>query len=55
MRIVVTFEERFIRSSDGNVCTSGMADYQFLCRYLTVFDQVVVLASVKDNEQITEN
>jgi len=55
MRIVVTFEERFIRSSDGNVFTSGMADYQFLCRYLTVFDQVVVLARVKDNEQITEN
>jgi len=36
---MVTFEHRFIRTPGGDIYTRGTVDYNFLSRYLTVFDE----------------
>lgn len=55
MRVMVTFEHRFIRTSNGRIYTRGTVDYSFLSRYLAVFDEVVVLARVEDVDEIPPN
>jgi glycosyltransferase involved in cell wall biosynthesis len=45
---MVAFEARFTRASDGNIYTRGAVDYNFMNRYLKVFDKVFVLARVRD-------
>lgn len=49
MRVMVACEARFVRTPDGNVYTRGQPiHYEVLSRYLKVFDEVVVLARVKN-------
>jgi glycosyltransferase involved in cell wall biosynthesis len=49
---MVTFEHRFISTPEGHIYTRGTVDYSFLSRYLTVFDEVVVLARVENADKI---
>lgn len=55
MRVMVTFEHRFISTPEGHVYTRGTVDYSFLSRYLAVFDEVVVLARMEDVDEIPPN
>jgi len=55
MRVMVTFEHRFISTPDGHIYTRGTVDYSFLSRYLAVFDEVVVLARVENADEIPPN
>ena len=55
MRVMVTFEHRFIRTTDGHIYTRGTVDYSFLSRYLSVFDVVVVLARMEDVDEVQPN
>ena len=48
MNITVTSEFRFERTPDGLVWTPTVSAYRFWARYLEVFDQVRVLARVRD-------
>jgi glycosyltransferase involved in cell wall biosynthesis len=47
MQILVTSEERFSKTADGKIWSSGAGTYLFWTRYLDVFDQVRVFARVK--------
>ena len=55
MRVMVTFGHRFIRAPTGEVYTRGTVDYNFLSRYLAVFDEVIVLARTEDVDEIPPN
>jgi glycosyltransferase involved in cell wall biosynthesis len=46
MRVVVTLEHRYLRTPDGAVWTQTTFPYSFWIRYLTIFDQVHVVARV---------
>ena len=48
MRIAVTLESRFVKTPDNSFWCGGTFDYHFWKRYLDVFDQVLVVARVKD-------
>ncbi|GAA2613762.1 hypothetical protein GCM10010399_50760 [Dactylosporangium fulvum] len=48
MRLVVTSEQRFLRSPDGRVWTTTGAANDFWQRYRTVFDEVLVVARVDE-------
>lgn len=48
MRVMVASDLRFVRTPDGNIYTQSTMHYKFLSRYLMVFDEVVVLACLKD-------
>lgn len=48
MRVMLASDLRFVRTPDGNIYTQSTMHYKFLRRYLTVFDEVVVLARLKD-------
>lgn len=48
MRVLVTTEARFDRTPDGACWTIGSAGYTFWQRYLDVFDEVGVVARVRD-------
>lgn len=48
MEVVVSLEQRFHRTPDGVVWTDGQFPYEFWRRYLQVFDQVLILARVRD-------
>jgi glycosyltransferase involved in cell wall biosynthesis len=48
MQVLVTTEERFSKTPDGSVWTSGTCSQSFWQRYLDVFDRVRVLARVAD-------
>lgn len=50
VRVMVTFESRLIRTPDGNIY-SRIANYNFLSRYLKVFDEVIVLARLRDGTE----
>jgi glycosyltransferase involved in cell wall biosynthesis len=50
MRVSVTTEQRFERTPDGAVWTSGALPYTFWKRYLRVFDEVNVVARIRDAE-----
>jgi glycosyltransferase involved in cell wall biosynthesis len=46
--ILVNVEQRFVRTPDGTVWTDGPFPYSFWRRYLEVFDDVRVVARVRD-------
>jgi glycosyltransferase involved in cell wall biosynthesis len=48
MRVVVSLEHHFDRTPDGVVWTQTQFPYRFWQRYLEVFDQVQVVARVRD-------
>jgi len=48
MRICIALEHRFNRTPDGAVWTQTMFAYSFWARYLEVFDQVQVVARVRE-------
>jgi glycosyltransferase involved in cell wall biosynthesis len=48
MNVVVTTEQRFDRTPDGQVWTSGSFSYPFWTRYLAVFDTVRILARARN-------
>lgn len=48
MRVVVPLEHHFDRTPDGVVWTQTQFPYRFWQRYLEVFDQVRVVARVRD-------
>jgi len=50
MKVMVALEARLVRAADGNIYGQGPINYNFLRRYLSVFDEVVVLARVKQTE-----
>ena len=49
MRVCITLEHRFERTPDGAVWTRSNHSYAELKRYLEVFDEVRVLARVREN------
>ena len=48
MRVMVALEDRFFRTPNGNIYSNTTCDYKFWQRYLQVFDEVIVLARVKN-------
>jgi L-malate glycosyltransferase len=48
MDVVVALDHRFQRTPDGKIWAQTMFAYPFWCRYLEVFDQVRVVARVRD-------
>lgn len=48
MKVVVTLEHRFEKTPDGAVWTQTMFAYSFWLRYLEAFDQVRVVARVRE-------
>lgn len=46
MRVMVSLEDRFFKTQNGNVYSNTTCDYKFWSRYLQVFDEVVVFARV---------
>jgi glycosyltransferase involved in cell wall biosynthesis len=48
MNVLVSLEERFQRTPDGRVWSSGAGSFSFWKRYLDVFDEVRVLGRVAD-------
>ena len=53
MNVTVTLEQRFDLAVDGSVWTPGQGNYQFLKRYLEVFDSVKVVARTQRVSQIS--
>lgn len=43
MRALIVLENHFYYDSDGNVWCDRVVDYNYLCRYLKVFDDIVVM------------
>jgi glycosyltransferase involved in cell wall biosynthesis len=52
MKVLVTTEHRFERTPDGAVWTGTVYDYPYWKNYLAVFDEVKVLARVKEVESV---
>ena len=50
MNVLVTTEERFVRTPDGKVWAGGSGSYSFWLRYLEVFDSVRVLARIAESD-----
>jgi phosphatidylinositol alpha-1,6-mannosyltransferase len=48
MTVLVTIEQRLLRTPDGRVWTPAQFSYTFCRRYLEVFDAVRFLANVRD-------
>lgn len=48
MQVLVALESRFDRTPDGHVWSLGWVDHSFWTRYLEVFDEVRVVARVRD-------
>lgn len=48
MRVVVTVEHRFVRTPDGAVWTQTMFAYSYWMRYFDVFDEVLVVARIRE-------
>jgi glycosyltransferase involved in cell wall biosynthesis len=52
MKVVITLEQRFIRTPDGRIWTQGQFPYSFYLQYLKVFKKVSVIARVLDVERL---
>lgn len=52
MRVLVAFDARLERTPDGRVWWDGSLEYSFWQRYLEVFDQVRVVARVRDVAEV---
>jgi len=50
VNLLIALEQKFVRSPDGAIWTDSMYARRFWDRYLAVFDQVRVLARVRDVE-----
>jgi glycosyltransferase involved in cell wall biosynthesis len=50
-RVLIALEHHFLSGADGCVYTSGPSNYRFWCRYLGIFDEVIVLARVRDTTE----
>lgn len=55
MRVMVTLENRFLRTKNGNIYSTTVCDYNFWKRYLQVFDEVVVLARLRESPELELN
>jgi len=53
VKVIVSLEQRFDRAPDGTVWVPGTFGYAYWKRYLGVFDQVEVLARVRDVNQLS--
>ncbi len=51
MKLLVVLSTHYVRASDGHVYTNGPHRRSFWERYLTVFDEALVLARVRRQEQ----
>ena len=51
MKVMVALEDRFFKTRNGNIYSNTTCDYTFWSRYLKVFDEVVVLARVRELDQ----
>lgn len=47
-KVIVVNEYHLQRTPDGKCWSSGILDYQILCRYLSVFEEVLLAVRVKD-------
>lgn len=47
MNLMITSEFRFYQTPDGNIWTPSSFPYAYWLRYLTVFDNIIVIARVK--------
>lgn len=54
MNVLVTTEERFVRTPDGQVWSGGSGSHSFWVRYLKAFDSVRVLARVAESQAAPE-
>ncbi|MDK1031834.1 MAG: glycosyl transferase family 1, partial [Planctomycetia bacterium] len=52
MRVLVTVPHHYLRTPDGHTYSQSSVNYGFWCRYLDVFDEVLVLARVKDIQDV---
>jgi len=52
MDLVVTSEHRFVRTPDGAVWTDGVHSYEISSRYLPAFDNVKVVARVREEPSV---
>jgi glycosyltransferase involved in cell wall biosynthesis len=52
MTVVVTIEQRLLRTPDGRIWTPAQFSYRFWRRYLEVFDAVRILARVRDVDAV---
>lgn len=50
MQLTIICDHRFVKVSDGSVWTTGNLGYDFLGRYLTVFDDVRVICRLVQND-----
>lgn len=53
MNVTITLEQRYDLAADGSVWTPGQGNYQFLQRYLEVFDSVKVVARTQKVSQVS--
>ncbi len=51
MRLLLPLEQRYYRADDGNLYSSDPATYDYLRKFLAVFDDVTVLARVRDRRR----
>jgi glycosyltransferase involved in cell wall biosynthesis len=52
MKLLVALEQRFRKSSQGGYYANGIFNYPFFCRYLAVFDEVLVFARVCRGDEV---
>ncbi|MEM9276015.1 MAG: glycosyltransferase [Cyanobacteria bacterium P01_F01_bin.143] len=55
MKVIVALEHRFARTPDGSIWTESQFPHSFWTRYLEVFDQVGVVARVKQVSTVPAN
>lgn len=51
MRVIVALENRFVKTTNGDIYSTTVCNYDFWSRYLQVFDEVMVFARVAEIEQ----
>ena len=54
MKVLVVLENHFILDSNGKVWCDRVVDYNYLKRYLNVFDNIVLTGRTKIKENIDE-
>jgi glycosyltransferase involved in cell wall biosynthesis len=51
VRLLLPLEQRYYRADDGNLYSADPATYDYLQKFLAVFDDVTVLARVRDGQR----
>lgn len=54
MVLTILLEHDFIKDNEGRVWSKGVVDYNYLKRYLNVFDRVVLCARIRENADKNE-